>query len=116
MKFKVVENEKGKFVFSKHYNYSFNKHTGLFMRWGRTEKDDPIMSTLGAEILDIEITTKCNGINGKLCSYCYKSNTPEGKNMSYETFTSILGKVNQYNQLTQLAFGLGSTAEENPDL
>jgi hypothetical protein len=88
----------------------------MFARWGKKIEDDPEYSPFGPEILDCEITTSCNGINGKLCDYCYKSNTPKGKNMDFETFKSIVEKINVNKQLTQVAFGLGSTAEENPDL
>jgi sulfatase maturation enzyme AslB (radical SAM superfamily) len=101
---------------SSDYNYLFNMKNGLFARWGMTKRDDPTWSPFLPEILDVEITTKCNGINGNLCPYCYKSNTPNGKNMSYATFVQIINNVNQYNQLTQVAFGLGANANENPDL
>lgn len=117
MKKFIVEDYHGsKFLRSPEYNYSFNKESGLFMRWGKDIKDDPLYSPFGPEILDIEITTKCNGIKGKLCSYCYKSNTPDGENMSFNNFKIIIDKINKNNQLTQIAFGLGSTGEENPDL
>ena len=103
---------------SENYNYDFRISDGLFNRWGKTTetKDDPEMSPFGPEILDLEITDICNGVDGKLCQYCYKSNTPNGKNMSFETFKAIIEKVNYNCQLTQVAFGLGSTASENPDL
>jgi len=88
---------------------------GMFNRWGKTIEtaDDPIMSPFGPEILDIEITSICRGVDGKLCPYCYKSNTPNGKNMSFETFKTVIEKINYNSQLTQVAFGLGSTASEN---
>jgi hypothetical protein len=98
------------------YNYDFNMKTGFFARWGKTKEDDPQFAPLGPEIIDFEITTKCNGVNGKLCKYCYKSNTPDGKNISLETFKQVIEKINCNNQVTQLAFGLGSSAEENPAL
>jgi len=101
---------------SKNYNYDFNLKNGYFARWGEKEEDDPEMSIYGPEILDIEVTTKCNGIDGKLCAYCYKSNTPKGTNMSLETFKKVIDEVNFNQQLTQVAFGLDSTAEANPDL
>lgn len=113
---KFFENEEFKCVRSDKYNYDFNKQTGFFVRWGKTLEEDPIYSPIGSEILDCEITTKCSGIKGKLCKYCYKSNTPSGDNMSLETFKQVVNNVNQYKQLTQVAFGLGSTAEENPEL
>jgi MoaA/NifB/PqqE/SkfB family radical SAM enzyme len=97
-------------------NYVFNLRTGLMQTWGATIQEDPQFSPYGPFIADIEITTKCNGIKGKLCPYCYKSNTPNGVNMSFDTFKNVIFNLNRNNQLTQVAFGLGSTGEENPDL
>ena len=119
---KIFENEKFRFVRSEHYNYNFNKHNGFFMRWGKDEEIDPELSPYGPEIADIEITTVCSGIPNKsgigrtLCNFCYKENTPNGKVMSFDTFTKIIEKININKVLTQVAFGLGSTGEENPDL
>lgn len=48
--------------------------------------------------------------NGVLVHNCYKSNTPNGKHMSFETFKQILSKFPKYNGeyfLTQIAFGIG---------
>ena len=98
------------------YNWNFDLGTGYFERWGATENEDPEMSPYGPEIADIELTTICSGVSGKLCSYCYKSNTPNGKNMTLDTLKKVIAQVNWNNQLTQVAFGLGSTAEENPEL
>lgn len=103
-----------KFLISKDYNYFFNKKTGFFARWGKTKDDDPDYSPFGPEIADIEVTTKCDGINGKVCSFCYKANTPNGINMSFETFKGIFDKLP--NTLTQIAFGADSHAASNPDL
>jgi len=103
---------------SQNYNYDFRISDGIFVRWGKTMEtnDDPAMSPFGPEILDLEITDICCGVDGKLCQYCYKSNTPNGRNMSIETFRAVVEKINYNSQLTQVAFGLGSTASENPDL
>ncbi|MCL2444211.1 MAG: hypothetical protein FWD13_12220 [Treponema sp.] len=103
---------------SKNYNYDFRLSDGMFARWGKTKKsiDDPEMSPFGPEILDLEITDICHGVDGKHCQYCYKSNTPNGKNMSIETFKTVIEKINFNSQLSQVAFGLGSTASENSDL
>ena len=101
---------------SENYNYDFDLTNGNFSRWGETEEDDPTWSQFGPEILDCEITTKCAGISGRLCSYCYKANTPKGRDMTFETFQKVIEEVNFNQQLTQVAFGLGSTAEENPDI
>lgn len=91
------------------YNYLFNLSTGYFLRWGKTEADDPELAP-GPEILDIEITTIC--ANG--CPFCYKGNTGTGSNMSFETFKTILDKFPP--TLTQLAFGADANATSNPDL
>ena len=103
---------------SENYNYDFRLSDGLFNRWGKTTEtaDDPEMSPFGPEILDLEITDICNGVDGKLCPYCYKNNTPHGKNMPFEAFKAIIEKINYNSQLTQVAFGLGSTASENSAL
>jgi len=110
----VVDSSNVKMVYGDDYNYVFNKENGDFMRWGSTHDEDPCFSPIGGEILDIEITTKCKGINGKLCPFCYKSNTPNGKNMLFETFKSIMDKMGK--QLTQVAFGADSQGTSNPDL
>ncbi|MHA1273618.1 MAG: hypothetical protein ACTSVV_16430 [Promethearchaeota archaeon] len=100
-------------VRSRIYNYDFNFNTGLFIRWGRSLRDDPLFSPFGPEILDLEISTICSGINGKLCPWCYKSNTHNGENMSFETFKIIFHKLPK--NLTQIAFGIGDI-DSNPDL
>jgi hypothetical protein len=98
------------------YNYRFNLKTGFFARWGAAPEDDPCRSPYGPEIADIEISTICSGVNGKPCPYCYKANTRQGKNMTFSLFKKIIRKINPNNQLTQVAFGLGATGEENPSL
>ncbi len=104
---------KVKRVRSKDYNYEFHYDTGLFIRWGATIDDDPLFSPLGPEILDIEVSTICHGIKGKPCPWCYKSNTPTGRNMSYSTFKELFHKFPK--NLTQIAFGIGDI-DSNPDL
>jgi radical SAM protein with 4Fe4S-binding SPASM domain len=107
-----------KIVKSSGYNYTFDKQTGFFARWGKTQQDDPVMSTLGPEIADIEISTICNGIGKSMqdrrpCPWCYKSNTGCGKNMSLATFKNVFNKLPK--NLTQIAFGIGDI-DSNPDL
>lgn len=82
------------------YNYNFSEQTGYFERWGLSINDDPQYSPIGLEILDMEVSTICN--NG--CKFCYKSNTNNGKNMSFETFKNIVDKI---PTLTQIAVGIG---------
>lgn len=98
---------------SPNYNYTFNTNTGEFCRWGKTPAEDPDFSPFGPEIADIEISTICHGINNKPCSFCYKSNSPKGKNMSFETFKEIFHKLPK--TLTQIAFGIGDL-DGNKDL
>lgn len=93
------------------YNYTFNMVTGDFVRWGKTFADDPKMGSL--EIFDLEVSTICNGIGKGPCSFCYKSNTKKGENMSFATFKTIFDKLPK--TLTQIAFGIGDI-DACPDL
>lgn len=74
-KYAVIDAKAVKVAVGKDYNYIFNKDNGNFMRWGKTYEDDPAFSPIGGEILDIEVTTSCNGINGKLCQFCSPKGT-----------------------------------------
>lgn len=87
----VKENDTFKVCKGPDYNYFFNKETGFFARWGKEEKDDPAYAP-APEILDIEISTICNGM-GTPCKFCYKSNTKNGRHMSFETFKDIFAKT-----------------------
>jgi MoaA/NifB/PqqE/SkfB family radical SAM enzyme len=102
-----------KAVQSRNYNFIFDKVTGEFCRWGKTKDDDPQYSPFGPELLDIEVSTVCNG-TGTPCAFCYKANGPRGKNMSLDTFKTVLSKFD-LNILTQIAFGIGDI-DANPDL
>jgi len=118
-KYMVIDGKYNKFAIGDDYNYIFDKINGKFMRWGKTYEDDPEYSPIGGEILDLEITTACNGVPNKNgvrspCDFCYKSNTPNGKNMSFETFKNVFDKIGI--QLTQVAFGADSQAISNLDL
>jgi hypothetical protein len=89
-----MEFKRYKIVRSENYNYNFDRVTGEFARWGKTLEDDPPIAP-APEILDLEISTICNGPTGKKpCQWCYKSNTNEGKNMDFETFKKIFHKIN----------------------
>ena len=57
-------------VRTKDYNYDFHFDTGLFIRWGNMLQDDPAFSPLGPELLDIEVSTICSGIDRKPCPWC----------------------------------------------
>jgi len=100
------------------YNLFFDRVTGFMARWGNTREENPVFSPVGPEIADIEISTVCNGIGKTMdnrvpCSWCYKSNTGVGQNMSFETFKKVIGKFP--HTLTQIAFGIGDI-DGNPDL
>ncbi len=113
-KYQIMDGKITKICMGEDYNFVFDKLNGNFKRWGKTYEDDPEFSPIGGEILDIEITTICHGIKGKLCPFCYKSNTPNGINMSFDTFKKIIDKMPK--TLTQVAFGADSQATSNPDL
>jgi len=96
------------------YNYRYRITDGFFARWGKRFQDDPDFSPYGPEIADIEVSTKCKGAGGKLCSFCYKANTPDGKNMSLETFKQVFKQLPK--NLTQIAFGADANCTSNPDI
>lgn len=112
---KITNIEGVKIVESKDYNYLFDKDNGHFMRWGKTEKDDPQYSKVGPEILDIEVTTICT--HG--CKFCYKNNNANGINMSLETFKDIIDKMlptEEQAGITQIALGADASCTSNPDI
>lgn len=100
---------------SEDYNWVFDTVSGTFIRFGKTLTDDPQYSPFGPEILDLEVSTICSGIKGTPCKFCYKSNTSVGTNMSFDTFVEVLNKLNEKNNLVQIAFGIGDI-DANPDL
>lgn len=110
--YKILENKKLKILKGEDYNFIFNKQNGFFARWGKQKEDDPDFSPVGPEIADIEISTICSGV-GSVCKFCYKANTPTGKNMSLETFKKLFEKLPR--AVSQIAFGIGDI-NANPDL
>ncbi|MHA1989293.1 MAG: radical SAM protein, partial [Promethearchaeota archaeon] len=98
--------------YSKDYNFIFNRKTGFFARWGKTQEDDPDFSPFGPEIADIEIATSCKGV-GTPCNFCYKKNNPNGEYMTFETFKKLFAKLPPI--ITQIAFGIGDI-DSNPDM
>jgi hypothetical protein len=128
---KIFENDETKIVKSEDYNYIFFKKDGtlsgkkvqggFFARWGKNKDDDPQFCTGGPELLDLEVSTICSGIpqspsdkTDSVCKFCYKSNTPNGKNMSFETFKKIIDKLPRI--VCQIAIGADSHATSNPFL
>ena len=112
MKIQIIDSPTHKKLASPGYNFTYNKKTGHFARWGKTYDDDPDFGL--PEIADIEVTTICSGINGVPCKFCYKSNTLQGENMSLATFKTIFDKLPK--SVTQIAFGADSEGTSNPDL
>ena len=95
------------------YNYSFMKDTGFFARWGRYKRNNPSFSPIGPELLDVEITTSCDGVNGQPCAFCYKNNTTMGNWMSFKVYKKIFKILPP--SITQIAFGADSHCTTNPD-
>jgi len=92
------------------YNYVYDKVSGKFARWGKTEEDDPPYGP-SPEIADIEIS-----VNGcpEHCAFCYKANMPTTPtNMTLPTFAKIISKIPK--SLTQVALGI-TGMQANPDL
>lgn len=110
----ILRDKRYKALRSTDYNYDFDGKTGYFARWGHRKEDDPDFCRFGPEILDIEVTTSCHGPAGKPCAFCYKANTPDGQNMSLETFKNILDRMP--HTLTQCAFGADAQCKSNPDI
>jgi len=94
---------------STEYNYDFRYNDGKMISWGKSLVDDPGRAPV-PNILDMEISTICR----HNCPFCYKSNNPNGKNMSFDTFKRILDV--QSKGLTQIALGSDYTGMANPDV
>ena len=129
----VSDSEEGKIVraHDKSFHLAFRRDDGLTLKWGRTPDDDPTHCPWGNEIADIEITTSCRGIRSidkatgktsindcdrRVCDFCYKANTPNGKYMPFDTFKVIFDKMNQPKTMTQIAFGVDAECKTNPDV
>lgn len=113
---RMMVSDRIKSVRSPKYNFDFDKKSGFFLRWGATTKteDDPDYSPPGPEIADIEVTTICYGLGGKLCPFCYKANGPNGINMPFSLFKTIFHKFPLV--LCQIAFGVDAQGVTNPDI
>jgi len=105
----IVDNKDVKILKSENYNFLFNKKTGFFARWGKTEDDDGDLEIGLPEIADIEIDTACK----QNCSFCYKSNNKDGEYMSLDTYKNIFSKLPL--TVTQVAFGI-TDIDSNPDM
>jgi MoaA/NifB/PqqE/SkfB family radical SAM enzyme len=111
----VVVGDKVKILKSENYNFLFNKQSGFFARWGKTQEDDGDFKLGLPEIADIEIAEVCEGVPGiGPCAFCYKSNTgTRGTNMSLDTFKKIFHKLPA--TVGQIAFGCG-TLRKHPEM
>lgn len=114
MKYRLFENKTTKVIQSPGYNYIFNKITGFFARWGKNRDDDPNFSPFGPELADVEISKACSGPDGVPCNFCYKSNTPSGENMSFETFKQLFHNLPK--TVNQIAFSSDANLNSNPDI
>ena len=101
----IADSKTEKTLYSKDYNFIFRKKDGFFIRYGNSINSDGDLNLGLPEILDIEISTICHGVNGKVCSFCYKANTPKGEHMIFDTFKQIADKMPK--SLMQTAFGIG---------
>lgn len=109
---KLIDTKEKKILKSTDYNFYFDKRSGFFARYGKSSEDDGELSLGLPEIADIEISTSCHGV-GKPCQFCYKSNTPDGKYMNFDTFKKIFHKLPP--SITQIAAGIGDI-DSNPDM
>jgi len=109
--YKITDNKK--YFASKEFSFVFDMDNGNTAFWGKTMEDDSDYNPHGPLLLDIEISEKCFGVGGSLCKECYKSNSPEGKNMSFDNFKIIADKLPEF--VTQIAFGTSSCATTNPE-
>lgn len=108
---RIMDSKTKKILVSEDYNFSFDKETGVFHRWGRNYQEDPQFCPYGPEILDLEISVgDCAG----KCPWCYKANSVgDGHHMKLETFKTIMSKMP--DTLTQVALGL-TDISANKDL
>ena len=118
IQFTVLDTDRFKIIDHPDISLKFNKENGYTIMEGNNEET---YSPVGAFIADIEVTTSCKGIpdeNGikKPCAFCYKSNSPIGTYMNLETYKNVLNNLNQNNTVTQVALGVDSEADTNPDL
>lgn len=109
----MIIDAKRKSLDSEAYHFVYDMDTGHFMRWGRTFEDKVLSSPFGPEIVDMEVSTRCHGLHGIPCHFCYKRNGVDGVNMSLRTFKEIFAKLPPV--VTQIAFGVGDI-DANPYL
>ena len=97
------------------FNYRYNMESGLHMQWGENYDHDPQRCNFGPIIADIEVTSKCGGPGGRVCSFCYKSNTAhKGMHMTLQDFKTVFDKLPP--TLTQIAFGADADLSLSPNI
>jgi len=114
METQIIESKTEKVFISPDFNYTFNKISGYYTQWGKAKEDNPARCNYGPIIADIEVVSMCKGPGGKLCPFCYKSNTPNGHYMSLEDYKVLFAKLPR--TITQIAFGADADCSLNPDL
>ena len=72
--YKVSIKNNWKYFRSPKANYAFNMNDGFTFTWGESTDEDPTYFP-APTILDCEVTTKCTGINGEVCPFCFPAGT-----------------------------------------
>ena len=107
----IVDTDKVKVLKSENYNFLFNKKNGYFAKWGKRTEDDIDLKLARADIADIEISTSCF----QNCPMCYKSNNPNGVNMSLDIYKKVLDKITEEPFICQVALGI-TDIDANKDI
>lgn len=111
---RVTDTEGFKTFSSENANYYFNKKTGYMESWGKTREEDAGKFP-SPTILDIEVTTKCTGVNGKVCPFCFPEGTmirmPDGSEKPIESIQAG-DRVKSYNGATAQTFRSGGKVKE----
>ena len=110
--YKILETSSSKLLDSDNYKFIIENH-GEIQRFGSTRYKEPKFNPFGPEVIDWEITSTCYGPAGKPCVFCFKSNTPKGKNMSFETFKDIFHKLPK--TVSKIIFSADGDLSANPD-
>lgn len=91
------------------YTSFFNPETGFFARIPDKGRNEPFWSPHGPELMDISITNWCD----RLCSFCYKSSTKNGKHMALDDYKGLIDQAADMGTF-QVALG-GGNPNQHPD-
>lgn len=93
------------------YNFYGNTETGLTLRWGKTEEENPVRAPW-PELADISISNHCT----KGCDFCYRGSTDNHSFMSLHDYEYVLDSLTspEYGSVFQVALG-GGEPLEHPD-